>query len=198
MKAKVLVVAPEGGGNHLLQGLLRTHPSLKKEDVIGTSLASGRLGYWISGPVEDRYKGLGFWMPVQYSEKADKVVLSTRSPVHAAYSAWVRFGECTNGGLETCIWYQFIAPQYIKMLELSPYPTITTSYEKLVKDTEGELNKIASFLGLSTNWRHADFSTKPDYDWGSVINRNDDRWKEDKTFCETWDKYKEMFDVLTT
>ena len=197
MKAKVLVVAPEGGGNHLLQGLIRTHPSLGVFDVLAKSLPSIRLGYWDEVSVDERFKGLSFWIPVQYLKKADKVVLSTRSPVHAAYSAWKRFGGCTRGGLETCIWYQLMAPQYIKMLELSPYHTMTTSYESLVENTKGELSRVATFLGLPTNWDYDNFTTAG-YDWGSVVNRNDNRWKEDKTFYETWNKYKEMFNVLTT
>lgn len=195
---KVLVMASEGGGNHLLVGLLSSHPQLKPEDVLLKSMADGRLGHWLAVPVPPECAGVGFWVPISFLGKVDKTVLSTRSPVHAAFSSWKRFGSQTEGGIPMCFWYQLASRYYIRLLELSPYPTITTSYERVVQDTKGELARIATFLGLDPVWDFNVEGTRPYFDWKEVINRNDDRWKEDKEFCKEWDRYKELFDVFST
>ena len=168
---KFWAMAPEGAGNHLLSRILGTHPELEnKKDL-----------YRVDSLPHGRVNGKGIWITsnevVKY--KPRKLILCTRSPRHACYSAFRRFAKCTEY-IYSFIEYHDKALCFMGRLE-GQYPSLKVSYEAMTDNLRAEQYRIAQFLELKeTSW-----------DIGEpVTNRNDNRWRKAHPFSELWSTQK--------
>jgi hypothetical protein len=130
-----------------------------------------------------------------------RVILLTRTPVHAVYSAYRRFWRPRKGTkAEVAILH---LKRHVSSLTLMQtiereFPSLRVTYEDLVSDPKGELRKVAEFVGLvPVEWKYDVSKTSRWFGFSGIKNRNREGWKQDEIFCGVWKKYKGVFDALT-
>lgn len=189
---KFFVGTLEGSGTHLLLWLLESHPMIKKN--------RGLMNLRTLPPKDppappDRI----VWVTLDWlwKQKFKKVILLTRTPVNAIYSAYRRFWTPKKGTKEEVALLHL--KRHLRSLKLMvdmkfAFPTCDITYENLTMNTQEELKKIAGFIGLSpATWKYDISKTQEWFGFSGIRNRNREGWKQDKSFCEVWEKHKGLF-----
>lgn len=187
LQDKILVLGPEGCGNHLIQNILRTHPAYKTTPF-----------FWGSSLPHGRKDGDGVWYTPSSLSRARGLLYITRSLPDAVYSAYRRFGSQTSGRstrekVERLSRYYMEALGFIHLMAGGFGSCVGVRYEVLVKIGGDALRGALRLLGVKpVQWEGWDtfLNTEfPGLPSTGVVGGREGRWRQDPEFTSAIQPY---------